>query len=293
MNTEHETAPAAVGRCNCDSDPGRRVLRQITPLAHWPVLSAPVEPTKIVAIIDSETTGFDPEEDAIIELAVALVEVDATGRICRLIRKGQGRQDPGRPIPPRITALTGISDADVVGRHFGCEAFADVLQQAQVVLAHNSGFDRKFVERLIPGIQHLPWACSMKDCDWLMAGFDGAKLGHLLYQIGLFAPQAHSALADVEALVNLLAHELPDGRTVLGEVLRNAEKPTMKIEAVNSAYSQRGELRRRGYRWDADRGVWWSELVPALVNEELAWLHERNAHVRPRVKEVTWHTRYQ
>ena len=279
--------------CHCGSDPDRRVLHKITPLKAWPVTNDPVAPEITVAVIDCETTGFDPEEETIIELALALVTVDANGRICNIIRKGEGQNDPGRPIPPKITALTGITDADVAGKIFSSDAFAELMLTADAVLAHNAGFDRPFLERLIPGVEHLPWICSLANVDWQSHGFDGAKLGHLLYQIGLFAPKAHSALADVEALVNLLAHRLPSGRTVMAEALQNAELPTVKIEAIDAAYSQKTALRRRGYRWKPQRGNWWIELEPQYLDEELAWLHEHNKQVRPRVTEITWRTRYQ
>ena len=292
MTYIHESAFENANCCECERDPNRRILHKITSLSEWPSIADPVDPVTTIAVIDCETTGFDPDDDVIIELALALVTVDANGRICKIIRKGQGKNDPGRPIPPKITALTGITDADVAGKIFSSDAFAELLLTADAVLAHNAGFDRPFLERLIPGVDHLPWICSMANVDWLSHGFDGAKLGHLLYQIGLFAPTAHSALADVEALVNLLAHRLPNGRSVIAEALQKAEMPTVKIEAIDAAYGQKTALRRRGYRWNADRGNWWIELDPQYLDDELAWLHEHNKQVRPRVTEITWRTRY-
>ncbi|MDA9918527.1 3'-5' exonuclease [Erythrobacter sp.] len=293
MKREPESSAAENRQCNCENDPDRRVLRTITPLAEWPKVSDPAQPTRLVAVIDSETTGFDPDEDAIIELAVALIEVDATGRIIKLLRKGSGTQDPGRPIPPRVTQITGITDADVAGRNFGREACANVLRQADVVLAHNSAFDRKFVERFIPDIEDLAWACSLNDFDWIGAGFDGAKLGHLINQIGLFAPKAHSALADVEALVNLLAHQLPDGETIIGKVLHKAAKPTTMIEVIKAYYSKRGEMKQRGYRWNPARSAWWVEVGQGDADDETAWVEETMPNARLRVSGITWHTRYQ
>lgn len=41
-----------------------------------------------------------------------------------------------------------------------------------------------FVENLMPGLAGEAWACSTRDFDWPAAGFDGAKLGNLLTQIG-------------------------------------------------------------------------------------------------------------
>lgn len=293
MMKQDESSAAKKRQCSCDDDPDCRVLRKITPLGEWPEISNPVQPTTIVAAIDCETTGFDPEEDAVIEMAVALIEVDATGCITRVLRKGCGTQDPGRPIPQRVTQITGITDADVAGKNFRREAFAEVLRQADVVLAHNSGFDRKFAERFLPDIENLAWACSLNDFDWIGAGFDGAKLGHLINQIGLFAPKAHSALADVEALVNLLAHRLPDGETVVGKVLEKAAKPTTMIEVINAYYGKRGEMKRRGFRWNPARNAWWVEVGQDKADDETTWVEETMPNARLRISDITWHTRYQ
>ena len=83
--------------------------------------------------------------------------------------------------------------------------------------------------RLLPGIEQLPWICSFRDVNWLRHRFDGAKLGHLLMQQGLFAPTAHDAIADVEALLALLNSELPTRETVLAEALRTAQGAGLPI----------------------------------------------------------------
>ena len=293
MKNQPKILAATDRQCSCDSDPDRRVLRKIAPLNAWPKTSDPVEPIRTIAVLDCETTGVDPDEDSIIEMAVALIEVDADGTITKVVRKGSGTQDPGRPIPPRVTQITGITDADVEGKNFDREAFVNVLRQAEIVLAHNSRFDRKFAERFLPDIEDLAWACSLNDFDWIGEGFDGAKLGHLINQIGLFAPKAHSALADVEALVNLLAHQLPDGETVIGKVLQQAAKPTVLIEVIDAYFGKRGEMKRRGYRWNPARHAWWIEPGRDLSDDEIAWVEETMPKARLRISDVTWHTRYQ
>ena len=65
-----------------------------------------------VAVIDVETTGIDPREARIVEIAV--VTVDALGESEPVVAYHQ-RVRPDIPIPPDATKVHGISDADVAG----------------------------------------------------------------------------------------------------------------------------------------------------------------------------------
>ena len=54
--------------------------------------------------IDIETTGLDPKKDAIIEIGAMQFDVK------RILGKWTKLINPGRPIPPEITQLTGITN---------------------------------------------------------------------------------------------------------------------------------------------------------------------------------------
>ncbi|MFA7751961.1 exonuclease domain-containing protein, partial [Klebsiella pneumoniae] len=69
-----------------------------------------------VCVLDVETMGFDHRLDEIIELSLQTVRIDAEGRIVSTGRNSSWLEDPGRPIPPEIVKVTGITDADVAGR---------------------------------------------------------------------------------------------------------------------------------------------------------------------------------
>ena len=203
MNTTTTDAPAGAPACACASDTDRRVLHRVRHPSDLPVTDHPVEPIRTVALIDTETTGLDTATDAVIEIAYLVVKVDALGQLVRAVRQGSGFIDPGRPIPERVTQLTGITDADVRGCRIDPAFGEEVLGACDVLLAHNAAFDAPFVERLMPGLAGKAWACSASDYDWLANGWDGRKQGHLLMQAGWFN-DAHRAAADVTSLLHLL-----------------------------------------------------------------------------------------
>ncbi len=93
--------------------------------------------------LDLETTGLDPERDAIIEIGA--------------VRFKDGREldvfstfvNPGRSIPPYITELTGIRTSDVADAPSLREALADLQRFVgrEPVVGHNIGFDLAFLQR--------------------------------------------------------------------------------------------------------------------------------------------------
>jgi len=269
-----------------------RTLRRIARLDEWPAMGDPTRPGLTIAMVDVETEGLDAETDQIIEIAAALVQTDTDGHITRIIDKAYGLQDPGRPLSPKITQLTGLDDRKLEGRAIDIEKMTAFLSRADAVLAHGARFDAGFCRRLLPGIAHLPWICSLSDVDWREHGYDGRALGHLLMQQGLFAPKAHNAGDDVTATINLLATVLPNGRTVLAEALANAQTITMRVEVEGKSFDAKAELKRRGYRFDWDRKVWAIEVSALQADYEESWISRHFPHLRIVRTPITWFERH-
>lgn len=277
----------------CALDPDIRILRRVSSLDDFSLAPRGAGPFRKIAILDTETTGTDALLDEIIDIAVVTLEVNAAGEIVGIMSAGQALRDPGVAIPPHISRLTGITDADVRGKTIDLDRLERRLADADVLVAHNCAFDAAFIENLLPGIAGAAWACSANDFDWLEAGLDGRKLGHLLMQIGRFNG-AHRAMADVISLIHLLAHRLPHGGTVLGDLIASAEQLTIRFEATGAPFNRRGALKARGYRWDARHRVWWCEIAEGDCAEEEAWFREHVAPYgpAPRMTPITWHQRH-
>lgn len=237
----HITETATAAQPAYADDPDLRILRRVSSLNDFPLADRVTGTVRRIAIVDTETTGTDVIHDEIIDIAVVMIEVDEAGEIVGIASAGQALRDPGMPIPATITRLTGIGDADVAGKAIDLDRLERLLASAEIRIAHSATFDIGFIENLMPGLAGAAWACSMRDFDWLEAGFDGAKLGHLLMQIGRFNG-AHRAMADVVSLIHLLAHRLPHGGTVLGDLLISAERPTIRFEATGAPFERRGLL---------------------------------------------------
>jgi DNA polymerase-3 subunit epsilon len=95
-------------------------------------------------VLDTETTGFSPSADRIVEFAA--VEVDPrTGERGAALHQVL---DPLRPVPPEVSAVHGLGDADVAGKptfaQFGSQ-IADFLRGSLVAI-QNANFDVRMLD---------------------------------------------------------------------------------------------------------------------------------------------------
>lgn len=99
--------------------------------------------TKEFCALDIETTGINPYSEKIIEIGVTRFSVlhGETDHFCTLI-------NPGKSIPPGVSAIHGITDDMVTSSPFVekilPELFAFVRSSPLVI--HNSRFDLSFIE---------------------------------------------------------------------------------------------------------------------------------------------------
>jgi DNA polymerase-3 subunit epsilon len=107
-----------------------------------------------LAVVDVETTGLDPANDRVIEIAVIhMVGGEETARFSSLVH-------PGREVPGEVTNVTGITNEDLVD----APAFEAIAQEVRTALegrafvAYNLGFDRAFVANELErcGIEWTP-----------------------------------------------------------------------------------------------------------------------------------------
>lgn len=251
-----------------------RVLRRLRPR---PAVAAPAGASiRRGIVLDVETTGLDPSTDEILELAMLAFDYSADGDFIASVGSFDRRRDPGRPIPPAVTALTGITDGMVSGRSIDDAEVAKFVGPAALVIAHNASFDRRFCERLFPRFAGMAWACSLREVDWTDEGFESARLSQLANGYGLFF-DGHRALNDCEAALELLSRPLPrSGISGLSALLRSARRPRWRIRAVAAPFACRETLKQRGYRWDPGegnrRGAWCTEVAEEALQTERDFL---------------------
>lgn len=273
-----------------------RILRRLQPR---PVIDRALSPLpRLAVIVDTETTGLRHDADEVIEIGAVAFTYGDDGAIGDVVGVYGAVQEPSRPVPPEITRLTGITDAMVAGQRIDEAALAALLEPADLVIAHNAGFDRPFCEALSPVFATKAWACSVKEVSWRDYGFEGAKLGYLVGQAGLFH-DGHRAVDDCHALLEVLARpvcarddavqahpgEAPGGDataagapTPFAALLAASRRISVRIWAERSPFDMKDQLKARGYRWsdgsDGRPRAWWIETPEDAAEEELRFLRD-------------------
>ena len=234
--------------------------------------------SKIGLCLDTETTGLNYSQDKIIELGIVAFEYDpVTGAIIRITGHYNGFEDPGFPLPPEITEITGITDEMIAGQIFDNERVKELVDKATLVIAHNAAFDRKFVEVRYPAFARVPWACSVNQIDWAKERISSRSLEYLLYKCGGYSINAHRALDDAEGVLGLLLGNLPlSGTPIFKSLLDKADELTSKICAIGAPFDKKDVLKQRGYRWNDGSGGgckgWWTNVPHYLEQDELSYL---------------------
>ncbi|MBO8127663.1 MAG: 3'-5' exonuclease [Peptococcaceae bacterium] len=172
----------------------------------FPSPDTPLRNLRLV-VADLETTGFHPRDgDEIIAIGAVVIE---NRKLCpdrvfdRLV-------NPGRPIPPHITKLTGICEECVSGKSGVVPALRDFLSflGGDCLAGHYIGFDLDFVNYKLEQLYGLrlknpvfdTWAIARR----LYPTLGSHSLDALLHIHGIDAVGRHSALGDARLTAQLL-----------------------------------------------------------------------------------------
>ena len=234
--------------------------------------------TRVALFVDVETTGLSADADAVTEFAaVPFTYGVADGAVYEVGEAVVGLEDPRRPIPPDVVALTGITDEMVRGRRLDDTAVGAALGRSSLVIAHNAEFDRPFLERRFPAFARKPWACSLREVPWERFGVRSTKLEWLLmHRCAEFHADAHRADADCRAGVHLLATPLPCGTRPMQLLLAACRMETARVWAVGAPFAAREALKARRYKWSPGEGgrpkAWYTDVPIERADAECGWL---------------------
>ncbi len=162
-----------------------------------------VSRSQLYSVVDIETTGGRSERHRMTEIGIVKVR-DGT-----IIDRFQTLINPQRPIPTRITRLTGISDTMVKEAPVFADVAGEVLAflQDSIFVAHSVNFDYGFIKQELRQLGigfSMTKLCTCASMRKLFPGHASYSLAALTQAYDIALPDHHRALCDAEAATELL-----------------------------------------------------------------------------------------
>lgn len=218
----------------------------------------------LIAGIDFETLGLDPNVDDITEIGLVLYDTDAKApvRITGCLVKTD------KIVTDEITKLTGITN-DLLNK-YGTQRSAALkgllatVKDVDYFLAHNgNNFDRPFLEawckREGQPMPTQPFIDSRVDLP-ADAYEKGANLFVMAAHAG-FLFDGHRAVNDVLATFKILS------KYDIDTVIKRALTPNVLVRAI-VAFADKNLAKERGYQWRPEKKLWVKPLKADEVEAE-------------------------
>ena len=230
------------------------------PAAPTPVERVAVEPASELVlapqrllILDTETTGLDPQRDRCIELGAVLFDVprrSVLSQVSLLLPCDHNAAQAVNGIDPALTQQPQPWQQ-------GLQWFEALLASADVVVAHNAAFDRQwFGIAPLPPI-HKPWLCTMDDIRWPaernLRSTPSVRDLALAYSVPVWA--AHRALTDCIYLAQVFERCID-----LEQLVAQGLEPR-RLYRARLSYDERHKAREAGFRWNEPVSGAWSRKL--------------------------------
>ena len=187
-----------------------------------------LNPNHLYAIVDIETTGGQPAQDKITEIAIFIHDGQ------KVVDKYNTLINPQRPIPYFISQLTGITDEMVQDAPKFYEVAKEIVEftEGKVFVAHNVRFDYSFIKKEFADLGYTfqrKTLCTVRLSRALIPGLPSYSLGKLCKSIDIELKQRHRAIGDAEATAVLFDKLIRINRPVVDGNMHMAAEPTEKV----------------------------------------------------------------
>lgn len=241
----------------------------LAPAAERPDGVAAACPTHLL-ILDTETTGLDPDQDHCIEVGAILFHVPSRAVLSQVSFLLPCDINPAEPINGISAAVSRLIQPWQAGLAY----FRQLVDAAEVIVAHNASFDRQWFGKGALAALPKPWLCSMEDLRWPAERQLRAtpSVRDLALAYGVPVWEAHRALTDCIYLAQVFCRcdEL--------EALLVAGLEPRHLYRAQLPYEQRHRARQAGFRWNDPIAKAWTRR---LSEREAAGLGFPVAPVEP------------
>jgi DNA polymerase III alpha subunit (gram-positive type) len=213
----------------------------------------------LLLVLDTETTGLqhaDPPSE-LIEVAACIYSVNereilATIQFIVPNESGTNAAQHINNIPPSILNIEPFN--------LSVLALKEMFSRCDFVVAHNSEFDKHFVERKWPELAGTKeWICSQNDLKFPKTR-KSKVLTHIAVDHGVMPANMHRALGDVQTLTSLLfqAPDLEEQIHRAQDLKKNGKLYTVSLTKTSEPlFNERKDLLKElGFKWNGGTKMW-------------------------------------
>ena len=219
-------------------------------------------------VLDVETTGLDADTCEVIEIGLVEFTYDSSnGNVIMINKQYDFLNQPSEPLPEIIVDITGLTDEFLAGHTFDIDEVNKIIGKADIIIAHNAKFDRRFTHSLFTATKNKLWACSIGDVNWKEKGFICNHLQHLCNDVGFYY-DGHRAEIDCMATLKLLASKDEyTNCTYLLELLLNANAKQIMVEAIGAPFHSKDGLKAAGFMFNVEKKYWYKVVKEDELEE--------------------------
>lgn len=208
-------------------------------------------------ILDTETTGLDPQKDSVIEYGMILYSIEHATSLVQYSALNFVSENPAESINGIPAAATQIKYDNPTNIE---TVLNSIAAEADVIVAHNAEFDRAFC-RNAPWYTK-PWLCTMSDFRF-PRGKQGDSLINLALAHGIGVSSAHRALTDCRLIADMF-DRMPLFGFDLQAMFAHAMRPSAMFRALVS-FDQKELAKDAGFKWDPTAEQWFRKMALADV----------------------------
>ena len=225
-----------------------------------------MNPLDSLLIVDTETTGLDPEKHACIEVAAVMFSMDDACVIecfSTLVETNAPNEvEAINHIPQRTYQQWGMP-AEVLWLRL-----AGMWNNCDAIVAHNSDFDQQWFPSDL-GIHKLPWIDTCNGVNWPRQSREASNLISLAFEHGLGVVDPHRALSDCLLIARLLSRCAELGYDIRA-ILRRGLRPMGTFEALVS-FEDKALAQEKGFKWKGKEAGGWQRKMATEDLEQLGF----------------------
>ena len=207
-----------------------------------------------ILILDTETTGLDENKHEVIEIGCILFHVPSKAVLSQVSFLFPVSSNEAEYVNGISTEVTNIMQPWKDGLNF----FLKLVDSSDIIVAHNSEFDKKwFGKGRLPNL-NKKWICSLEDINWSFQKSlkKRPSVTDLALSFSIPVWSLHRALSDC-----FYISEVFKKCENLEELLLKATEPRFLYKALVS-YEERSLAKNAGFRWNNPvEGAWARKLT--------------------------------